>query len=103
LTFAETLGRLAAQLAPKQPEVLRVNYSGAVGEGDTTLISRAVLKGYLEIACSEGSVNWVNAPGVADGLGLRFTESRIGAAADFAELIEVTAGSGENRGSVAGT
>lgn len=103
LAFAETLGRLAAQLAPKQPEVLRVNYSGPVGEGDTTLISRAVLKGYLEVACSEGTVNWVNAPGVAEGLGLRFTESRMGTPADFTELIEVTAGSGENRGSVAGT
>ena len=33
---------LAGQLAPKQPEVLRVNYSGQVGEGDTTLISRAI-------------------------------------------------------------
>ncbi len=102
LTFAETLGRLAAQLAPAQPEVLRVNYSGKVGEGDTTLISRAVLKGYLEIACSEG-VNWVNAPGVAEGLGLRFTESRLATPAEYNELIEVTAGTGEKRASVAGT
>ena len=103
LTFAETLGRLAAQLAPKQPEVLRINYSGKVGEGDTTLISRAVLKGYLEIACSEGAVNWVNAPGIAENMGLRLTESRLATPADFTELIEVTAGSGDNRASVAGT
>ena len=103
LTFAETLGRLAAQLAPRQPEVLRVNYSGKVGEGDTTLISRAVLKGYLEVACSEGAVNWVNAPGVAESMGLRLTESRLATPADFTELIEVTAGSGDQRASVAGT
>lgn len=103
LRFAETLGRLAGQLAPKQPEVLRVNYSGQVGEGDTTLISRAILKGYLEVGSSEGAVNWVNAPGVADRLGLRVTESRLATPADFTELIEVTAGTGERRASVAGT
>jgi D-3-phosphoglycerate dehydrogenase len=103
LNFAETLGRLAAQLAPPHPEVLRINYSGKIGEGDTTLISRAVLKGYLEIACSEGAVNWVNAPGIAENMGLRLTESRLATPADFTELIEVTAGSGDNRASVAGT
>ena len=103
LSFAETLGRLAAQLAPKQPEVLRVNYSGQVGEGDTTLISRAILKGYLDVACSQGAVNWVNAPGVAESMGLRFTESRLATPADFVELIEVSAGRGDQRGSVCGT
>ncbi|RYD34437.1 MAG: phosphoglycerate dehydrogenase [Verrucomicrobiaceae bacterium] len=103
LGFAEKLGRLAGQLAPKQPDMLRVNYSGPVGEGDTTLISRAVLKGYLDVACSEGSVNWVNAPGVAESLGLSFTETRLAKPADFTELIEVTAGAGSLSASVAGT
>jgi D-3-phosphoglycerate dehydrogenase / 2-oxoglutarate reductase len=103
LQFAETLGRLVGQLAPKQPEVLRVNYSGRVGEGDTTLISRAILKGYLERACADGAVNWVNAPGVADAMGLRFTESRLATPAEFTELIEVTAGTGDQRASVAGS
>ncbi len=103
LTFAETLGRLAAQLAPNQPEFLSVNYSGQVGEGDTTLISRAILKGYLDIARSDGSVNWVNAPGVAESMGLRFSESRLANPADFTELIEVTAGRDAAQGSVSGT
>lgn len=103
LSFAETLGRLASQLAPPQPEVLRVNYSGRIGEGDTTLISRAILKGYLENSCSEGTVNWVNAPGVAEAQGLTLTESRLATPAEFTELIEVTAGTGDNRASVAGT
>ena len=102
LNFAETLGRLVAQLAPPQPEVLRINYSGKVGEGDTTLISRAALKGYLEVACAEG-VNWVNAPTVAEGMGLRITESRLATPAEFTELIEVTAGTGDKRASVTGT
>ncbi len=103
MTFAESLGRMVAQLAPKQPEVLRVNYHGKLAELDTTLVSRAVLKGYLEVACSEGAVNWVNAPGMAERLGLRLTESRSGAISEFADLLEVNAGSGDVRASVAGT
>ncbi len=104
LTFAESLGRIAAQLAPQHPEVLRVNYTGKLADMDTTLISRAVLKGYLEQACTEGTVNWINAPGIAEGMGLRLTESRQAAGtSEFSDLIEVTAGTKENRASVAGT
>lgn len=103
LKFAESLGRMVAQLAPKQPEVLRVNYHGKLGDMDTTLISRAVLKGYLDYAHSDGSVNWINAPGIADGLGLRLTEGRQAATTEFADLMEVTAGTDAVRASVAGT
>lgn len=103
LKFAESLGRMVAQLAPKQPEVLRVNYHGKIGEMDTTLISRAVLKGYLDHAYSDGAVNWINAPGLAENLGLRLTEGRQAATSEFADLMEVTAGKEDNRASVAGT
>lgn len=104
LKFAESLGRLAAQLAPKQPEVLRVNYHGKLADMDTTLISRAALKGYLDHAHSDGSVNWINAPSLAEGLGLRLTEGRQAATTEFADLMEVTAGSDRGeRASVAGT
>jgi D-3-phosphoglycerate dehydrogenase / 2-oxoglutarate reductase len=103
LKFAESLGRMAAQLAPKQPEVLRVNYHGKLADMDTTLISRAVLKGYLDHAHSDGAVNWINAPGLAEGLGLRLTEGRQAATTEFADLMEVTAGTDDVRASVAGT
>ncbi len=103
LKFAESLGRLVAQLAPKQPEVLRVNYHGKLADMDTTLISRAVLKGYLDHAHSDGSVNWINAPSLAESLGLRLTEGRQAATTEFAELMEVTAGTDDVRASVAGT
>jgi D-3-phosphoglycerate dehydrogenase len=103
LKFAESLGKMAAQLAPKQPEVLRVNYHGKIGDMDTTLISRAVLKGYLSHAHGDGSVNWINAPGMAEQLGLRLTEGRQAATTEFADLMEVTAGNDKERASVAGT
>ncbi|MBP7951526.1 MAG: phosphoglycerate dehydrogenase [Verrucomicrobiales bacterium] len=103
LKFAESLGRIAGQLASPHPEVLRVDYHGKLTDMDTTLISRAVLKGYLDLALSEGAVNWINAPGLAEGMGLRLTESRQGATSEFADLIEVSVGTADKRASVAGT
>jgi D-3-phosphoglycerate dehydrogenase len=103
LEFAETLGRILSQLAPPQSEVLRVNYAGRVADLDTALISRAALKGFLELSSSEDSVNFLNAPSVAEGKGLRFTESRLPGPAEFTDLIELTVGRENDRVAVAGT
>ncbi|MBL9180189.1 MAG: phosphoglycerate dehydrogenase [Verrucomicrobiaceae bacterium] len=91
LKFGELLGRLVSQLAPARSNVVRINYSGKVGGGDTTLISRAVLKGFLERPVGAEQVNYINASGVAENLGLRFTESRLPGAGEFTDLIEVIA------------
>jgi D-3-phosphoglycerate dehydrogenase len=103
LEFAETLGRILSQLAPPQSEVLRVNYAGRVADLDTALISRAALKGFLERTSSEDSVNFLNAPSVAEGKGLRFTESHLPGPAEFTDLIELTVGRENDRVAVAGT
>ena len=50
LRFGEKLGRFLSQIAPKRVETLNVNYSGKVNEVDTTAITRAVLKGFLQTA-----------------------------------------------------
>ena len=103
IAFAESLGRILSQIAPKQAEVLRVNYLGKIGDLDTALISRSALKGYLEIACGPNSVNQINAPGVAETMGLRFTESHLPTPAEFTELIEVSAKAGDTVATVSGT
>ena len=103
LSFAETLGKILSQVAPSNPEVIRVDYYGKIGDIDTALISRAALKGYLEVACSEGAVNQINAPGVAENMGIRFTESHLPNPAEFTEMMEVTAKSGDASARVAGT
>ncbi len=77
LRFGEILGRLISQIAPQRAEFLRVNYSGKLGKLDTTLVSRGVLKGYLERPMGADQVNLINAIGSAENLGLRFTESRL--------------------------
>ena len=103
LQLAETLGRLTAQMAPKQPAFFRINYSGKVGDVDTTLITRSALKGYLEFGAGEGSVNYLNAPAMAEDRGIRVTESRPAESCEFTDLIEVVVGNEEERESAAGT
>lgn len=104
LKFGELLGRLVSQFAPVRANVVRINYSGKVGSGDTTLISRSVLKGFLERAVGAEQVNYINANGVAENLGLRFTESRLTEPSEFTDLIEVVTknDTGESA-SIAGT
>ena len=103
LKFAESLGRVLSQLAPAQPDVLRVNYAGQIADLDTALISRAALKGFLERGSSEEAVNFLNAPSMAERKGLRFTESRLAGPAEFTDLIELSVGREGERTTIAGT
>ncbi|PYK98597.1 MAG: phosphoglycerate dehydrogenase [Verrucomicrobia bacterium] len=59
LRFGEKLGRFLSQLAPRRVDFLNINYSGKVNEVDTTAITRAVLKGFLQSA-GGNEVNEVN-------------------------------------------
>src|SRR5207245_2460805 len=65
-----------SQLAPRRVDSLNINYSGKVNEVDTTAITRAVLKGFLQSA-GGSEVNEVNAPAFAESRGLKITETRL--------------------------
>jgi D-3-phosphoglycerate dehydrogenase / 2-oxoglutarate reductase len=95
LRFGEKLGRFLSQIAPKRAESLNINYSGKVNEVDTTAISRAVLKGFLQ-AAGGSEINEVNAPAFAETLGLKVSESRLSAPGDYTDMLEVSA-TGEGR------
>ena len=95
LRFGEKLGKFLSQIAPKRAESLNINYSGKVNEVDTTAITRAALKGFLQIA-GGSEINEVNAPAFAETLGLRVSESRLSAPGDYTDMLEVSA-SGEGR------
>lgn len=90
LQFGEKLGRFLSQVAPRRVETLNINYSGKVNEVDTTAITRAVLKGFLRIA-GGNEVNEVNAPSLAESLGLKVTETRLSALGDYTDLLELSA------------
>ena len=90
LRFGEKLGRFLSQIAPKRADSLNINYSGKVNEADTTAITRAVLKGFLQIAGGK-EINEVNAPAFAETLGLKVTESRLSAPGDYTDMLEISA------------
>jgi D-3-phosphoglycerate dehydrogenase len=90
LRFGEKLGKFLSQVAPKRVDTLNVNYSGKVNEVDTTAITRAVLKGFLQSA-GGSEVNEVNAPAFAESLGLKITETRLSAVGDYTDLLELSA------------
>jgi D-3-phosphoglycerate dehydrogenase len=102
LTFGEKMGRLVAQLAPPRIERLAVEFCGKATELETNPITRSVLKGFLESA--EGSdVNYVNAPVIAEQLGIKVDEVKSSAATDYTELILIRATANGETASVAGT
>jgi D-3-phosphoglycerate dehydrogenase / 2-oxoglutarate reductase len=90
LRFGEKLGRFLSQLAPRRVDHLNINYSGKVNEVDTTAITRAVLKGFLQNAGGT-EVNEVNAPAFAESLGLKLTETRLSAPGDYSDMLELSA------------
>ena len=102
LRLGESLGRFVSQIAPKRCGVLRVVYSGKARDLDTTPITRSVLKGFLT-QISGNEVNEINAPGLAQNLGLQVVESRVSDSAEFSDLIEVIAEDSGSKASVAGT
>ena len=71
-------------------ERLVVEFCGKAGELESGPIGRAVLKGFLESA-QGGDVNYVNAPVIAQTLGLRVSEMKSTEPIDYAELINVRA------------
>jgi len=90
LRFCEKLGKFLSQIAPKRADSLNINYSGKVNEVDTTAITRAVLKGFLQ-AAGGSEVNEVNAPAFAESLGLKVSESRLSAPGDYTDMLELSA------------
>ncbi len=102
LTFGEKMGRLLAQLAPKRIERLTIEFCGKAGELETGPVSRAVLKGFLESA-EGGDVNYVNAPIIAQQLGINVGEVKSSEPIDYAELINVRAVTDGQGASLSGT
>ena len=103
LRLGENLGRFVAQIAPKRCGSLRITYSGKARDLDTSPISRSVLKGFLTNISGGDVVNEINAPGLAQNLGLQVVESRVSDSGEFTDLIEVIAEDSGHSASAAGT
>jgi D-3-phosphoglycerate dehydrogenase len=83
-------------------ETVEITYSGDVADMDVRPVTRAVLKGLLDAVMHE-SVNYVNAPVLAEQRGIKVVESRMEAPADYTDLITVTVMTDTGRHVIAGT
>jgi len=102
ISFGEKMGRLLAQIAPRRIERLSIEFAGKATELETSPIVRSVLRGFLQNA--EGAdVNYVNAPVIAQQLGIRIEELKSTEATDYAELINVRASVNGQSASLSGT
>jgi D-3-phosphoglycerate dehydrogenase len=102
LRLGENLGRFVSQIAPKRCGTLRIVYSGKAKDLETSPVTRAILKGFLAHISGE-EVNEINAPSLAQNLGLQIVESRVSDSGDFTDLIEVSAEDSSGAASAAGT
>ena len=88
LTLGEKLGSLHVQLLGRFPEEIQIEGGGDVAQYDIAPIALAVLKGVLSFALGD-TVNYVNAPFIAQERGIKVVQSKSESAEDFASYIKV--------------
>ena len=87
IDLSEKMGSLMGQLVRKVHDIT-VTYTGQVADLDTRPLTNALLKGLLG-SFSDTPVNYVNAPAIAQGKGLRVKESISQPEDDYAGLIKL--------------
>jgi D-3-phosphoglycerate dehydrogenase len=102
LPLAEKLGMFAIQYLGQHLDKLEVIYSGPVAELDTSYLTIAVLKGLLTPIMSE-TVNFVNAPFLAETRHIAYSETKTTTKAGYTNLITVKLYSNGKMVEVAGT
>lgn len=102
VALAERLGLFSVQLDPGHLEHVDVRVAGAIAEGDTELLARAVLAGLLRPVMA-GPVNLVNAHLVARERGLALSVEREDDTRGYKSLLTVCIRTSEGRKIIAGT
>jgi D-3-phosphoglycerate dehydrogenase len=100
--LAATLGRLAMEIAGGRAEQISLTYYGGLAVYDTRLLTVAALNGAFQ-GRVERPVNYVNAPLVAEELGVDVSEEKRRSSRDFTNLIRVTVRTNGDESRVAGT
>lgn len=102
LELGSKIGRLHAQLADSPIHSVVVRYSGELLNLDVQPVTRGVLMGLLQPVLST-SVNFVNAPHIAEQRGIRVTESKTAGQEDYNNYISVEVEEENGRRSIGGT
>ena len=100
LDLAERLGRTITALSKTPISNLQVKINGNIADGNSSLISTAVLKGVLSDAMEH--VNLVNANLIATERGIKVSEITSKTADDFSNTVTVTAGENSVTGTLFG-
>ncbi|MFY8052413.1 MAG: phosphoglycerate dehydrogenase, partial [Armatimonadaceae bacterium] len=84
------MGSLQAQLAKGNITHVEVSYAGDFDRRQTVHITRALLKGLLQPVLSD-SVNYVNAPALAESRGISVAETTRGKADEWGQTLTLVA------------
>lgn len=103
LAVGEHLGRLFAGLVNAEglPAEIDIEYQGELAGYDTSLLTLSVMKGIFE-AGTDRSVSYVNAPQLAETLGVTVTDSATSSSVDWINLIGITGGDHQIAGTLVG-
>jgi D-3-phosphoglycerate dehydrogenase len=101
MPMAETLGSLVRQLAQGGLQQIEIIAKGTVTQHDTSPLSLAALKGILS-PVREG-VNYVNAPLIAEEMGIQVKKSSIKSSENYLNLLEVSLKTDKGTYKAAGT
>ncbi len=102
LELGRRIGRLHAQLADTPIRQVTVTYGGELLDLDVQPVTRAVLMGLLEPVLAQ-SVNYVNAPFIAEQRGIRVTESKTAGEEEYPNYICVAVDETDGRRVIGGT
>ena len=102
IPLAATLGRLAMEIAGGRAERFALTYYGGLAVYDTRLLTVAALNGAFQ-GRVDRPVNYVNAPVVAEELGVDVSEEKRRSSRDFTNLIRVSVATNGDELRVAGT
>ena len=102
VALGERLGLFSVQLDPEHLERVDVRVAGAIAEGDTELLARAVLSGLLRPVMA-GPVNLVNARLIARERGIEVVVEREDDTGGYKSLLTLCTRTSDGRKVIAGT
>lgn len=102
LELCERLGHLYTEVLGGRHERVEIILSGEAAKFDSRALTTAVLKGMLAPILHE-SVNFVNAPILAEERGIRVVETKVSEAEDLTGLVTLRGRQGNMERTVAGT
>ena len=100
--LAENLGSLQAQMINGQLKQVNMNFSGELMHSSTSLLSTAVVKGFLSRLRTE-SINFVNAPFLLKEMGVIVNETKAGTSTNYNNLLEIEFITDNEKHSLSGT